>query len=197
MIMKTQQDRSLKRFSGIISSIAFIADIVTVILFLRDIFLGTNSLTFSSISARVTVIIAVFVFAVVLLFYAREEQDNLTGIVIFFAWLYVVLAAVIFGIVSYQFIQIADYSFWEFSGYLFLIILVAGLGFILSQIADSVTKNFSIPFMLVALEQILLWLYKILQWETFKFDWTFLGNLFYFVFAGVLIVVFIYELYDS
>ena len=182
------KDTTIKQFSAMVSIVAFVADLITVLLFIKDLLFGYELITFTSTISQVFVIALIFTFAFLLFNYSREADNGIAGVVNIFGWLYIILAALIFMIVSYRFVMIGDYSFGEFIGYPFLVIAVGGLGYSITKNVDGNTKNFSIPFMLVALEQIVLWVIKILI-GGISFSWAFAGNIVHFIIAGAIVLV--------
>lgn len=181
----------LRQISAMVSTIAFIADLITVALFIRDLLISGGPPPFGTVVAQVALIAAIFTFAILLFIYARQEYTSLDSIVGVFGWLYIVLAAALFAVISHRFIVEANYDFGEFIGYIILIALIAGLGYGITLMVERRTSYYSIPFMLVALEQIVLWLLLIVSRQGITFDWTFIGNLLFFGYAGLLILFFI------
>jgi hypothetical protein len=177
----------LKQFSAVVAVIAFIADLITIIFFAKDLLFGFDFLTFGSTITQVFIIALTFAFAFLLFNYAREINKDFEGIVRMFGWLYILLAALIFMIVSFHFTMFENYSFGEFIGYPLLVIFVLGLGVAVSINAGGDTKYFSIPFMVVALEQIALWVTKIISFGI-SFTLAFLGTLIIFVLVGLIIL---------
>jgi hypothetical protein len=184
----TKTHSLLKRVSGIVSIIAFIADLITIALFVRDILLVGTQTTFTSAFAQVLLIVSVFTFALLLSVYSREEYEHLDGIIWIFSWLYMVFSALMLAGISYRFIIEVDYTTGEYFGYVALVTFVAGLGFGMGAIIDRPTAYLSIPFMLVALEQIILWVVHLLNRQGIAFNWIFVGNLSLFVIVGLFIL---------
>jgi len=182
------KDTTIKQFSAMVSVIAFVADLITVLLFIKDLLFGYELITFTSTISQIFVIALIFAFAFLLFNYSREADNGISEVVGIFGWLYIILAALIFMIVSYRFVMIGDYGFGEFIGYPFLVIAVGGLGYSITKNVDGNTKNFSIPFMVVALEQIVLWIIKILI-GGLSFSWAFVGNIIHFIIAGAIVLV--------
>lgn len=187
------EDAILKQFSAVVAIIAFIADLITILLFAKDLLFRIEYITFETTITKTFVIALIFTFAILLFNYSREISKELEGIVMVFGWLYIILAALIFMIVSFRFIMLENYGFGEFLGYPLLIIFIAGLGWGIVKIVEGNVKYFSIPFMIVALEQIVLWVIKILAGFDILFTGTFLGNLLIFVIVGLMILFFLQQ----
>lgn len=185
------QDLPLRKISGIVSAIAFVADLITIILFIRDLVQGNAPASISSSLAKVVLIMAVFAFAFLLLHYSRQEFESLDRIVWIFGWLYISLSAALFGVISYYFIMEEGQTPGEFIGCVLLIGLITGLGSSVTLFVGERVDYFSIPFMLVALEQIVLWLFRIFSQRHISFNLGFIGNLLLFVYAGLIILFFI------
>jgi hypothetical protein len=190
---KKDENATLKQFSAVVSIIAFIADLITVLVFVKDLLFNFDFLSFESTISQIFIIALIFTFAILLFNYSREINKGLEGVVKMFGWLYVILAALIFMIVSFRFIMGEDYGFGEFIGYPLLVISIAGLGFGVTKNVEGNTKYFSIPFMIVALEQIALWVIKILVGYGLLFTLPFFGNLLLFVIVGLIILFFLQQ----
>lgn len=184
-------DLSLPKVSGIVAVITFLANLITVGLFFRDLYQG--NLPTGGAIAQVTIIVVVFGFAFLLLFYSRQKDESLDGIIWLFSWLYILFSAAIFGVISYRFIVEANYNFGEFIGSIALIILIAALGYCVSVFIEKPSHYFSIPFMFVALWQIILWIFQIFARKTITFSWAFAGNLLLFIVASAFVLFFIWE----
>jgi hypothetical protein len=208
----------LRSIAKVVAGIAFIANLLTVILFIRDLFFGNVGITFDKALAQVAIIFLVFIFSLLLLMFSREESatPSLDLVASLFSWLYIMFAALIFGIVSLRFIYYANYSLGEFVGYTVLIAFIAGLGYSLAtavragqqerEVPTSPVESqagtyrnwkfddhyFAVPFMAVALVQIVLWVVIIFTGQPLTFfSLTFIGNLLLFVYAGLFVIFFI------
>lgn len=179
----------LKLISNFVSIITFIADLITVALFLRSVFLGDISLT-SSVS-QVLIIIVVFVFAASLWFYSKDDVPNPEVLFSVFGWLYIVFAATFFVIISQRFMMKGDYTLGEFVGYISLTFFIGGLGFFIYDSSNKRVDYFSIPFMLVALIQIIVWVFIIFSNNELLFNWVTAGNISLFVIAALVVLFFI------
>jgi len=188
---KKTEDTTLKQFSAGVAIIAFIADLITILLFIKDLLFIPEFLSFRSAFSQLFVIALIFTFAILLFNYSREINKGLEGTVIMFGWLYIILAALIFMIVSFRFIMLQDYDFGEFIGYPSLVVFIAGLGWGVTKNVEGNTKYFSIPFMIVALAQIALWIIKLII--GYEIDLTFMGNLLIFVIVGLIILFFLQQ----
>ena len=58
-------------------------------------------------------------------------------------------------------------------------------------IVGSVTQRFSYPYMIIAIEQIGLWVIKVLS-RTLVFDLYFIGEIFLFIYTGIIILFALY-----
>jgi hypothetical protein len=173
------------------AALAFSADLITIALFLRDLFIGNPPIPFSSTLSRVALIVTIFAFAYLLLMYSRQAYESLDAIIWVFSWLYIVFASAVFALVAYRFLVEANYGPGEFVGYIALIALIAWLGFMVALINKKRTGYFSVPFMLVALEQMVVWIVLISSRRPISFNLTFVGNLLLFVYASTFVLFFI------
>jgi hypothetical protein len=187
---KNFENLPLRTISGIVAVITFLADLITVALFIRDLL--QNRITFIAVIAEVALIVIVFAFAFLLLVYSKQAEATPDWLIRIFSWLYIVFSAAIFGIISQRFIIEGDYRFGEYIGYILLIILIAGLGYSIAIFTRERAGYFSIPFMLVALEQIILWIFLIFSRTQISFNWTMLGNLFLFLIVSMFVLYFIW-----
>jgi hypothetical protein len=179
----------LKLISSIVSVITFTADLITVALFIRSVFYGDISLT-ASVS-QVLVIIVVFAFAVLLWFYSKNDSPTPDIFFSIFGWLYIVFSAGIFIIVSQRFMMEGHYTLGEFVGYVTLTSFIGALGYFIFIYSDKRVDYFSIPFMVVALIQIIMWIYIIFSNNKLVLNWITAGNIFLFMFAGLIVLFFI------
>jgi hypothetical protein len=184
---KKNEDTMIKQFSGVVSIVAFIADLITILLFTKDLLFDLVS--FKSILTQLFMIAFIFTFAMLLFNYSREISKGIEGIVKMFGWLYIIQAALIFMIVSFRYMMIEDGSYSELLGYPFLVIAIGGLGYGVTKNVDGEPKYFSIPFMVVALEQIALWVIKVLI--RIDIPGTFGNGLLFFIIAGIIIWFFL------
>ena len=174
----------------IVATITFFADLVTIGLFTRDLL--EDTLDLKRVFVYVLLILLIFSFAIGL--WVSVDAD--TDFLVFFGFLYVFFGGVIFAIVSYKFLMQFDYSGREYATYVVLIILITGLGVGILAISDVLYDEgvayLSLPFIFVALEQIIFWI-KIISSGEYKFDdnGIMAGNIFLFVIAGALVMLFL------
>jgi len=168
-------EKTLRKVSGIFTILTILADLITIGLYLNYVFMGVVPLNIESAFPWILIIVVIFIFSMLLSAYS-EHNNVLDGIIGVFSWLYVILAAMLFAVISKRFIAEANYGIYEYLGYIFLIILISGLGFLLSFMTDKSLRNFTIPFMLVGLYQIILWILLFLNPQNIVFNLTFFGN---------------------
>jgi hypothetical protein len=184
---------NLKKISTVVSAIGFSADIITLGLFFKDLFTTRPPLPFSSAITQIVIIIVAFTFSALLLVYSRSGVwgNPLDSIAWLFSWLYLLFSALIFAVIAYRFILQANYGIGDYFGYTALIALIAGLACSILLIVGRDFSYFSVPYMLTALEQIILWIARIIGKEPIRFDFIFVGNVLLFVYAGLFILAFI------
>ena len=190
--MNSKIDSSIKPTARIGSYLAFLADLITICLFVKDIFvkdLSQQTIISEKAFLQIASIIVIFLFAILLWFYSKIDDRRHKFLYQMFSWFYVVFSALILGMISYRFMTETSYGIGEFLGYIFLVFLVCGLGLGIS-LFNKVNRLdwFSIPFMIVAFEQIALWIIKINS-RQYEFNWFSFGNLFLLVI--VVLIVFI------
>jgi hypothetical protein len=179
----------LKLISSIVSVITFLADLLAIALFIRSVFYGELELT--SAVSQILVIVVVFAFATLLWFYSKDDSPAPAIIFSVFSWLYIVFSAAIFVLISQRFMMEGRYTIGEYVGYLFLIFFIGGLGFFIYETNDERTDFFAIPYMLVALVQIIMWIFIIFSENKLEFNWETIGNICLFVIAGMIVLFFI------
>jgi hypothetical protein len=185
--MRKEENSLLKSVSRVVAIITFIADLITVGVFIKDILLNTLALT--NYVSYVGIIVLAFGFAFLLWLYSKVGQPRPKLLYQLFSWLYIIYSAFIFGIISFRFIIERNYSFGDYIGYIFLVILVGGLGLGISLVTKMHRVGyFCFPFLLVALEQIILWLYKLISHLNTNFDLANVGNLFLFVIVCAIVL---------
>lgn len=185
--MRIDDKSFLRNVSGIFFILGIIADLTTVGLYLNYLFKGTIPFTIDSAFPWISIIIVIFLFSFMLFTFSKNDSDLLDGIRWLFGWVYVIFAALIFALISNQFILEANYGIYEYFGYILLIILISGLGFIIN--ANSSLRYYSVPYMIVGLYLIILWLNLLYQNpQSIDFNLTFFGNLLLIVVPGSFII---------
>jgi hypothetical protein len=179
----------LKLISSIVSLVTFLADLLAIALFIRSVFFGGIELT--SAVSQILVIVVVFAFATLLWYYSKEDSPAPEIIFSVFSWIYIVFSAAIFVIISQRFMMEGKYTLGEYVGYIFLIFFIGGLGFFIHTTNDEDTDFFAIPYMLVALIQIIIWIFIIFSENELEFNWITIGNISLFVIAGLIVLFFI------
>lgn len=176
-----------KKISVIIAGIALFSDLVTIAFFLESIFTGDIKLTFDLAFTRAFIIVLIFSFSIVLLTYSEEGDNKIFGL---FGWLYVLLSALMLAGISYRFITESNYGLYEYVGYIILIFLTMVLGVYVSKDTGIYRMNFSIPFMIVGIEQMVLWILIMYSKQTIMFDSRFGAN----ILLLIIIILFIHFL---
>ena len=182
------KDQILKSVFGLATVISLSVDLMTVGLLLKNLYNGVVPLNIESALPWLFIIILIFIFSILLYNMTKTDSKYLDVIITLFSWLYVILAALLFAVISKQFITEANYGIYDYFGYIFLVILITGLGFITSTRTGNALRNFSIPFMLVGLYQIILWLSLCLNPQTLVFNLHSFGNALLLGVVGFLIV---------
>lgn len=188
----------VKAFFGFSSILGFTADIIAITIFVSEI-IGGRLTEPSTVFSRSLVIITIFALAMFSFLYSRKTVKFIDNVVWIFSYLYVFYSAVIFGYVSWIFLNNQkyeynysdlQYGFFDYFVYILLIGAMASLGAILSNSLGRSTKGFAIPFMIVALEQVFIWVYLILN-GAIGFNRQFMYNFVLFLYAGLIVVLFV------
>jgi hypothetical protein len=180
----------MKGISGVVSVLAFVADLITIGLFVSQLFSGTSAISTTTAFAHIGWIIVLFLFAGGLFLYSRNEADALDKIAAVFAWCYIVLAGLVLALVSQTYVYEWHPSLAGLLGYAALVGFISGLGYSIAYTVGSRSRYFSVPFMLVALEQALFWILRIANYGL-SLSWAFALNLLVFVFTGLLVLFFL------
>jgi len=183
--------------TGICAVIVFVANVITVISFVRDILTG-DLLIFSENSfSRTLVIVVFFAFALALFIYSRNRNRVMDSLIWVFAWIYIICSALIFAQISYYFLLAPvfgnSYTFYDYLSYITMIMSICALGTIMSMVARKSIKYFAIPFMLIAVEHALIWVFLVNTGVRIVFDQGFAGNMVLFILAGLTTVFYLAE----
>lgn len=179
------------KFVQSISYLGFAADLIAVASFVYQLFQQKSVLAFSEAIPSVAVIVLVFTFSFFLLRFSKKESDKDNVFVWGFSWLYILFSALILALKSWHFFTLRPYSVGDLLGYILIVSLIFGLGFSMTFIVGSVTQRFSYPYMVIAIEQIGLWVFKVLS-RTLVFDLYFVGEIFLFTYTGIIILFALY-----
>lgn len=185
--------KDLRKISGFFGILAIIADIITIILFLKDIFIDKSQTEFKFISTQVILIVLIFIAAMILGTIALKSswQAEVKKVLVFFSWTYIIISALIFVLVSHRFIIECNYSLIEYFGMIGLIVLVTYLALFIASSIDKGNQAFAIPYMIVILWQIGLFTYNFFTREHLNFDLYFIGNALLFILTTFFVIVLI------
>ena len=181
---------SLKKMAKAVSVVSFVADLITVAVFVYGVLFSAIPPTAGSVIAQVAIISVMFAFAIILLGYSVEEMSSLNGIILIYSWLYILFSALVLLKVAIQFLNQPKYDFGEYLAYVAVIVSIAFLGNMTAKAIEVDNKYFTLPFMGVALVQIFLWIVRVLS-KGLNFDWAFIGNLGLLILSGLFVVYFL------
>jgi hypothetical protein len=188
------QGNSLLRLTtGILGSITLVADVLTIALFLRDVFSGNLLQDSNAITSRLLVTTVIFTLGILLITYARSSVPGFTKVTIFFAWSYITLSAILFAIISYTYVLGTSTEIVPFISLLILVILISGLGSITAISVNYQLRYFAIPYMLVAVLQALCWLFVISIGRLNQLNLSLVISIGLFVLSGTFIFLFLNE----
>ena len=182
--------RNLKLFAGVVSGLAFAANLITVASFIYDSFFGGRALSEERVKSHGSLILIVFIFAVLLALFARSETEGFERLWLLFSWLYVLYGALILAFVVYTALRADQIETQWLSVNLVLVTATAGLGFtVMALVSKANLIYFAAPFMLVALEHIGMWVMKVLMGNIVLFDAHFAHEMVLFLYTGSIIAV--------
>jgi hypothetical protein len=185
------EKNNLSKIFNVVATIGFFADLITIGIFIRDLFIG--GLNEDSLS-HIVIIVIIFLFSYLLLTYSKSEQGrDINNLISLFGWIYVVFSAAILGIFSYYFLNGFNYSFGQYISYYVIVVFIVGLGLLIFGLLDKDFKYLSIPFLLVAVEQIVIWVIKLLTPGPISENvWVFIGGVLLFFLASLIAMGMIY-----
>jgi hypothetical protein len=184
---------NLRKISGIFGLLAILADVITILLFLKDLFVDETQIELKYISTQVILIILIFTVAFILGTFALKSdwKDEIKTVLVLFSWIYIIISAIIFISVSARFILLCNYTIIEYFGMVGLIILVTFLALFISLSVDKGNQSFTIPYMIVIICQIGLFTYNFFTRQHLQFDLFFLGNAVLFILTTIFVIVMI------
>ncbi len=180
----------IKQLVGGISVLAFLADILLLLVVVSTI-LGKRILASSQpVPVQFLLIGMVYAFAIGSFLYARSALgDTFDGFVyIAFGWGYVLLAAGLIAVVARIFVLHIGFGLWDFLDYTLAAVVISSFGIIIALVVNEKVRYFAIPFMLVALWQIYLWVWRVVTSQSIARGWNLVGSVSLFIFVVVLIV---------
>lgn len=154
-------NETLQLSAGVFGAITILADVITIILFLRDAITGALLVDINTLTPRLLITAALFTLGLILLSYARSSSKAFEWIIRVFAWCYIALAATLLILVASLLIVGDSGGFDAYAGLLVLVVVIAGLGLITAFSVNYPVWNFAIPFMLAAAFQAFLWVYLV------------------------------------
>ena len=178
----------IKKLAGVVAVFSFVADLILMFILIGTL-LGLNFLYSSQpITIQILLIVIIYLFALILFIYGRSGwQDRFEAVVYLLAWIYVILAAILWMIVSYRFVAnfAPDLGVFQFLFYSVSILAISSFGTIIARIVNEPVRHFAWPFLLVTVWQIGLWVWRVASdaaqgWPT---GWNLAGSILLFVFV--------------
>jgi hypothetical protein len=166
----------------------FLADML-----LQAILLGTLlGYEFSSqpVSVQYLLIIVVYLFALGLFIYARPAfGESFDFFVYLIGWGFVLMGALLLAIIARIFIIEPSFGFLDFVIYATTAVFAASFGIIIAKIVGERLRPFALPFLLVGLWQVFLWVWRVISSQSLARGWNLLGSLLLFFFTIFLIIM--------
>ena len=196
--MKKPESASvIRKLAGVLALLTFIADMLLLLILIGTLLEFGLLSSAQPIPIQFLLILIIYLFGIGLFIYGRPAfGDMFDGLIyIFFAWPYILLAAGLLSVVALRFVTslYLDFGFLEFILYAFAITVISMFGVLLSRIVNESVKYFAVPFLLVTLWQIYLWVWRVLSDRGIPAGWNLIGSLFLFVFAVVFIIILLRE----
>jgi len=185
-----QESSFIRQISGAIAVLSFLADIL-----LQTILLGTllDSKWLSSaqpVHVQYLLVIVVYLFALGLFVYARPAyEDRFDFLVYLLGWIFVFLGAALMATIARIFVIQPGFGFFDFLIYAAAAAFSASFGIIIAFIVGERTRPFALPFLLVALWQVVLWVWRVLSSQSVAGGWNLVGSLSLFFFTIFLIIL--------
>lgn len=191
---RTSEDfRLLRVTSGIFGSITLLADVITIMLFMRDLFAGRLLTDAATIASHLVITAIVFTLGLLLLSYARRGAAAFESIIQLFSWLYISLSAMLLVLIAYLSFTGELGAADAYSSLLILAIIIAGLGILTASSIRRPLRNFAIPYMIVAALQASVWVYVIMISEFGELQSSLSRSMMLFIVTGGFIVMFLNE----
>lgn len=185
-----QETSFIRQISGVIAILSFLADML-----LQAILLGTllNSPWLSSaqpIPVQYLLVIVVYLFSLGLFIYARPAYDDRFDFLVYLlGWIFVLFGATLMAIIARIFVIQPGFGFFDFLVYAAAAAFSASFGVIIAFIVGERTRPFALLFLLVALWQVVLWVWRVISSQSVATGWNLVGSLSLFSFTIFLIVL--------
>ncbi|MBN1531681.1 MAG: hypothetical protein JXA20_03380 [Spirochaetes bacterium] len=194
----------LKRITGTISHVVSAINCLFIGLFIARVYFKHGSVSssdlvfedFESIVPHVVVISLVFLLAHLSGRYSRsigepfDTWHRLAGIG--FAWVYQCAAAALFGYVAGWCVLNGGYEPYEYFLSIAIVALISLMGYATARRSGHKSAAFfPVPYMLLLIAQVILWIIRIVDNATLELDWVFAGNVGLFILAGGFVLFYV------
>lgn len=151
-----------KKVAFFVSLLAFVADLYAVYELVSSFLSKEEELLSGELIVQFIFSISVFFFGLFLLLYSQVNQYNrniFDQAIIAFSAIYFIASAILLAGISLRFFLLREYTFSEFIVLPAMSVVIASLGYCLALTAENIDmEKFSIPFMIVAVVQIILFM---------------------------------------
>ena len=179
------ENDSIKKLVGIVAVFAFVADLVLMIKIIGTLLELEFLYSSQPIWIQFAFVIVVYVFALALFAYSRSQLgERFEAVVYLLSWLYIILAAILWMIVSYRFVMDFDPDLGAFQALLYssAILVISSFGALIARIVNEPVRHYVIPFLLATVWQLGLWIWRFAFDRSLPTIWNGVGSLLLFIF---------------
>lgn len=182
--LQNQSGSAVQKAVGIFSILAFLGDIFLLVVLVASL-LGIDGLRSSQpIFVQFLLVTVVYAFAFSLFIYARPAYSEIfEAIVYLFGWVYILLSALLLAVVAQTFVTQFGFGFLDFLAHAVTVVVISSFGFIIARAVNEKVIYFAFPFLLVAIWQVYLWVWRVLSRSGVSWNWNLAGSLFLFAFT--------------
>ena len=116
-----------KVIAAITGIASVISSFITIFVFISNVFSGKESLNFNSMISLVVILFIYITLGIGLILYSGYNHE-VDFVFVLFSNGYIISAALLFGIFSYNCITYSNYTVWDFVNYVIIITFIIALG---------------------------------------------------------------------
>lgn len=174
--------QKILRFASYLFFIMGITSLAQFILVIGDVDGVGGRMELGSLIVRLAIMVAFAGAGYMFMWYSGGKGT------LFFGWCYAVLSAGVLAVSSAELFLGEEYHFVAFVGYALVALLALGFSVVLSRGHSIHLRFFSLLYIMVALEQGILWFAQVVDWCCIHF-WWFVGSVCYFVLTVIAALV--------
>jgi len=178
-----------KVIAAITGIASVISSFITIFIFISNVFSGKESLNFNSMISLVVILFIYITLGIGLILYSGYNHE-VDFVFVLFSNGYIISAALLFGIFSYNCITYSNYTVWDFVNYFIIITFIIVLGASLGKLVSINFEKLSIPFVLVCLGQFVYLMKNLLLNYSLMFNHDFQSNFALIILSGIYICLF-------